>query len=74
MTRRQALYTLCNLFKYGHDVVRYGDLSVDTETDQAIFDVLSMCDEAWNGGSIYAYSFDEKGWVPVEPDNDFDLS
>ena len=53
MTRRQALFTLCNLLNEGYFEVRYGDLSETTFIDDAICDIFSMTEDDWADGELF---------------------
>lgn len=67
MTRRQALFTLCNLLHEGYFEVRYGDLGETTSIDNAIRDIFSMGEDAWQDGELYVdASTDSWGDVHLE--------
>lgn len=68
MTRRQALFTLCNLLNEGYVEVRYGDLSETTFIDDAICDIFSMTEDDWADGELYVDAIiDAWGDVHLEP-------
>ena len=77
MTRRQALFTLCNLLNEGYFEVRYGDLSESTVIDDAVRDIFFMAEDDWADGELYVDAgMDSWGNVRLEsvtPYDDFYL-